>query len=200
MSRRTASTTCTVLAAAGPCRSCLSRQPPHCTPLFLELESITHNVASFISKTLGRGVTRSKRRAMEWCRKAAENGHADACVRLATCLYLGQPYAREVGHVREADAAVTSDGVMEGHDVPRDAFISVVHWLLKGCTAGERITNPLDDLEGGGLHSSTFRFNLSAFCGIGAAFRGCSGDVQGVSGGIAGCEGCILCQKRLNLS
>jgi len=32
--------------------------------------------------------------------------------------------------------------------------------------------------EGGrGLHSSTFRLNVSAFCGIGGAFRGCVGGV-----------------------
>ena len=28
-----------------------------------------------------------------------------------------------------------------------------------------------------GLHSSTFRLNVSAFCGIGGAFRGCLGGV-----------------------
>ena len=46
-----------------------------------------------------------------------------------------------------------------------------------------------DDLEprrreyrGGGLHSSTFRLNLSALCGIGGALRG----VHGVLGGIRG--------------
>jgi len=31
--------------------------------------------------------------------------------------------------------------------------------------------------HGRGLHSSTFRLNVSAFCGIGGAFRGCSGGV-----------------------
>jgi len=30
---------------------------------------------------------------------------------------------------------------------------------------------------GRGLHSSTFRLNLSALCGIGSALRGCSGGV-----------------------
>jgi len=35
-----------------------------------------------------------------------------------------------------------------------------------------------------GLHSSTFRLNLSAFCGIGGTFRGCLGGVQGVIGGV----------------
>jgi len=37
-----------------------------------------------------------------------------------------------------------------------------------------------------GLHSSTFRLNVSAFCGIGGAFRGCLGGVEGVLGGIRG--------------
>ena len=31
------------------------------------------------------------------------------------------------------------------------------------------------DADGRGLHSSTFRLNLSAFCGIGGAVRGCVG-------------------------
>jgi hypothetical protein len=30
-------------------------------------------------------------------------------------------------------------------------------------------------LTGRGLHSSTFRFNVSAFCGIGGAFSDCEG-------------------------
>ena len=51
-----------------------------------------------------------------------------------------------------------------------------------------------------GLHSSTFRLNVSAFCGIGGAFKGCLGGVQEVLGGIRGCSGCILCQERLRLS
>jgi len=52
-----------------------------------------------------------------------------------------------------------------------------------------------DDLEprrreyrGGGLHSSTFRLNLSALCGIGGALRGCPWGV----GGYSGCLGCFF--------
>jgi len=55
-----------------------------------------------------------------------------------------------------------------------------------------------------GLHSSTFRLNVSAFCGIGVAFRDCCSGVfrrwYGVLGDIEGCSGCILCQKRLRWS
>jgi hypothetical protein len=36
---------------------------------------------------------------------------------------------------------------------------------------------------GGGLHSSTFRLNVSAFSGIGCAFRGCLRSVFGALGG-----------------
>jgi len=36
---------------------------------------------------------------------------------------------------------------------------------------------------GRGLHSSTFRINVSAFCVIGGAFSGCLGGVYKVSGG-----------------
>ena len=53
---------------------------------------------------------------------------------------------------------------------------------------------------GRGLHSSTFRLNLSAFCKIGGAFRGCRGGVWEISGRVRGCFGCILCQERLRLS
>jgi hypothetical protein len=35
------------------------------------------------------------------------------------------------------------------------------------------------DVDGRGLHSSTFRLNLSAFCGIRGAIRGCQGVVRG---------------------
>ena len=37
----------------------------------------------------------------------------------------------------------------------------------------------LRDMAGRGLHSSTFRLNLSAFCRIGGAFRGRLGGVRG---------------------
>jgi len=56
---------------------------------------------------------------------------------------------------------------------------------------------------GRGLHSSTIRLNVSAFCGTGGAFRGCLGGIYEVLGdmqGCLGCLGCSLCQKRLTLS
>jgi len=89
-------------------------------------------VARNICQALGRGVTRSKRRAQEWRRKAADNGDADECLTLAACMYLDHPYAREVGHVVEAAGPAMSAGVMEGHDVPQDVLTGVVHWLQKG--------------------------------------------------------------------
>jgi hypothetical protein len=64
---------------------------------------------------------------MQWSRKAAENGHANTCSRLAARMYVDRPYAREVGHVGEAAGVATSVGVMEGHDVPPDAMIGVLH-------------------------------------------------------------------------
>jgi hypothetical protein len=54
-------------------------------------------------------------------------------------------------------------------------------------------------LAGRGLHSSTFRLNVSAFCGIGGPSGGAYSVFEGVMG-IMGCFGCILCQKRLRLS
>jgi len=92
----------------------------------------SHDEATIICQALGRGVTRSKRRAQEWRRKAADNGHADACLTLAARMYLDQPYAREVGHVGEAAGVDTSAGVMGGHDVPPDVLNGAVHWLRKG--------------------------------------------------------------------
>jgi len=86
----------------------------------------SHDAASNICQALGCGVTRSKRRAIQWCRKAAENGHTVSCLTLATRMYGDRPYAREVGHVEEAAGVATSAGVMEGHDVPSDVLTSVL--------------------------------------------------------------------------
>jgi len=92
------------------------------------------DVASFIWLALGRGVTRSKRRAMQYCRKAADNGYPGSCDQLASLMYSDTPHAREVGHVAEAAGVAMSAGVMEDHDVPPDVMTSVVHWLRKaGC-------------------------------------------------------------------
>jgi hypothetical protein len=102
----------------------------------------TRDAASNICYTLGRGVTRSKRRAMQWRRTSAENGLAAACFTRASRMYGDGPYAREVGHVGDAARVATSDVVTEGHDVPLDVLTSVVHWLLKGGY------NPVDKLDG----------------------------------------------------
>jgi TPR repeat protein len=90
------------------------------------------DAASNICQALGRGVARSKRKAQQWRRKAAENGHAEACLSLAGHMYLDLPYACEVGHMGEAAGAAALAGVIEGHDVPPDVLTSVVHWLRKG--------------------------------------------------------------------
>jgi len=102
-------------------------------------------VASNICQALGRGVTRSKRRAQEWMRKAAENGRAQSCITLAARMYRDEPYAREVGHVGEASGVATSAVVTEGHEVPPDVMTGMLHWLRKGC-ASEQL-DPLAGLE-----------------------------------------------------
>jgi len=99
-------------------------------------------VASAICQSLGRGVTRSKRRAVQWLRKAAEMGHDKACLALAARMYGDVPYARQVGHVGEAAGVATSiaDMVLL-HDVPPDVMTSVVHWLHRG---GDNLSQSLD--------------------------------------------------------
>ena len=69
-------------------------------------------------QALERGVMRSKRRAMQCMRKAAENGYAHACLQLACRMYGDQPYAREVGRVLEAAGVATSDGEAAGVAMP----------------------------------------------------------------------------------
>jgi len=101
----------------------------------------SRDAASIVHQALGHGVARIKRKAQQWTRKAAENGHVDMCLRLAGGMYGDLPYAREVGHVEEAAGVTTSAGVIEGHDVPPDVLTSVVHWLRKG---GH---NPVDMLD-----------------------------------------------------
>jgi TPR repeat protein len=108
---------------------------------------------------VGRGVTRSKRRAMKWCRKAAEKCSADACLRLAVRMYTDSPHARAAGHVREAAAVAASAGVaggMEGHDVPRDVLTGVVHWLRKG---GQDPVATLDAIRREALEGGKYCYN-----------------------------------------
>ena len=116
----------------------------------------SHDLARVIWQALGRGVTRSKRRAQEWTRKAAEIGLAVSCLRLAAHMYSNHPYAREVGHVGEAAGVATSSGVMEGHDVPPDVLIGVLHWLRKG---GHNPVDKLDGLRRVALEGDIYCFN-----------------------------------------
>ena len=116
----------------------------------------SHGLASNICQPLGRGVTRSKRRAIQWTRKGAENGHAEDCLRLATRMYLKQPYAREVGHVGEADGVAAPAGVTEGHDVPPDVMTGVVHWIRKG---GHDPVNVLEALRSLEVEGGTYCVN-----------------------------------------
>jgi len=107
------------------------------------------------------GVTRSKRLCTHWLRKAADNGCADSCLILAGCMYRGSPHARQVGHVGEAAGVATLAGVMDGHDVPPDVLTSVVHWLRKGCSAGQgkNAFNELDGLRRSALEGDKYCHN-----------------------------------------
>jgi TPR repeat protein len=89
--------------------------------------------------------------AKRWTRKAAENGHVDACFNLAGHMYADQPYAREVGLVVKAAGVALSVVVTEGHDVPADVLTGVSHWLRKGGFDPEIVLDLLrkSALEGG---------------------------------------------------
>jgi len=117
-----------------------------------------HDGASIDCQALGRGVTRSKRKAQQWRRKAAETGHADACRLLAARMYMDLPCAREVGHVGEAAGVAAPAGVIEGHDVPPDVLTSVVHWLRKG---GHNAATALDNIRREALEGATYCRNES---------------------------------------
>jgi hypothetical protein len=56
-----------------------------------------------------------KRRAMQWCRKAADMGVVVLCLQLARDMYEDRPHAHEVGHVEvEAIGVAMSAADMEG--------------------------------------------------------------------------------------
>ena len=50
-------------------------------------------------------------------------------------------------------------------------------------------------VRGTGLQSSTFRLIISAFCGIGGAFRGNVGGVHVAAGGMRGVKG-VFCVRN----
>ena len=95
----------------------------------------------------GRGVSRSKRRAMGWLHKAAEKGHYMACFKLAGCMYANLPYSREVGIVEEAARVATSAGVFGSHDVPLDILNNLLYWLRKGSMTDPSNRDPLAMLD-----------------------------------------------------
>jgi len=64
-------------------------------------------------------------------------------------MYMDQPYAREIGHVREVARVAEVDTAVGDtanvHDVHPNVFSSVVHWLQKG--DGYRGLDPLTALD-----------------------------------------------------
>ena len=67
-----------------------------------------------------------------------------------------------------------------------DFFIAVRHHHEWG--HGHTVWGQVAEQDmGRGLHSSTFRLDVSAFCGIGGVIRGCVGGAYEVLGGIRGC-------------
>jgi TPR repeat protein len=119
-------------------------------------QTASYDMASNVCHALGRGVARSKRRALQWMRKAAEYGRTRSCWQLAQQMYLHLPYARFVGHVVEASGVATLAGVMDGHDVPPDVLTSVVHWLRKG---GHNLVDELDSFHTNALEGARYCVN-----------------------------------------
>ena len=100
----------------------------------LAFDDLAFDNFPIIKVPVGSTITRSNRRARKWVRRAADLGHAAACLALASRMYEDWPHAREVGHVGEAAKVATPAGVTEEHDVPSDVLIDVVHWLRnRGC-------------------------------------------------------------------
>ena len=78
---------------------------------------------------------------------------------------------------------------------------------IPSCPTGSRAPARTATPPGRGLHSFTFQINVSAFCGIGGASKGCLGAIEGVLWGVRGDKGPLwgeqdvfLFQKRLRLS
>ena len=113
-------------------------------------------MASLFCQALGRGVTRSKRRAMCWIRKAAENGNVVQCRKLATRMYADHPYAREVGHVPEAGQTASSARMVEGHNMHPFILASVMHWLRK---AGVNVETELAKLSKEAVEGVKYCYN-----------------------------------------
>jgi len=95
---------------------------------------------------------------------------------------------------------LTKSGVITHPFVPWAVMVPRPLKHRKVSALGGSMTQPRNR----GLQSSTFRLNVSAFCGIGGAFRGRLEGVYEVLVGVRGClewvSGCILYQKRLRLS
>jgi len=70
-----------------------------------------------------------------------------------------------------------SNGGTRPPPAPRVSLSSTNSWLLNDAMAAAVAAGVA---SGRGLHSSTFRFNLSAFYGIGGARRGCVARLKGV--------------------
>ena len=71
-------------------------------------------------------------------------------------MYMGLPYAREAGHVGEADGVADFGGVIEGHSVSPDVLTGVVHWFRKG---GHDAVDELDVCRREALEGGKFCFN-----------------------------------------
>ena len=136
--RRTIFQECTLSAAVGPGRYCLpllrliAMTPLHIVdPRFFGCEA-SQDVASIICQALGRGVTRSNQMAMRWTRKAAENGHATACLKLAQHMYHDHPYAARLDLWWRPPGPPCQLGSWRGTTSPRMSWSA---WYI-GCARG----------------------------------------------------------------
>jgi len=89
-----------------------------------------------------------------------------------------RPWAAAAAAADSAQAEAAADGAIMGASDPYVALLQRA-MLARLQSMGFARAEAREALEaaGRGLHSSTVRLNVSAFCGTGGALRGCLGGV-----------------------
>ena len=150
-------------------------------------EKCPYRVADKASALLGRGKM-----------GARTNAHTELRTKrsLREVIYQNRPIVSSqlnlsvfVYAVRLTVSALLGGRTATGPSAPSTgALCSIKTWQSRSCMP-----------RGRGLHLSTFRLNVSAFCGIWGALTVCLGVVYGVSGGARGYLGCISVSEMVQV-